>query len=449
MNPFEEELKRRSTGNPFEDELSARQGQANQGPQIEYRGGVLPLTRYSDGSVNFDLDSGITGAIKRAFTLPGEVAKGEVDPTSDEGIARAREMGASVLPAPPVGRFAAAASKGARLPGKVKPKVPTSDELRAAAVPVYEQLDKAGTVFSAKSVDDLSSAIQNELLQKRAIGAEDAPKTFATLRNLQNAPEGATVPYATGLNTARKQFSKRSAGPDLNNPGDPAASAYAARRIMDFFERDGGNSVVSGPSVPTGLLKRANQNYAAAKRSETLIGKLDDAELRAAAANSGQNLGNAVRQRIAGLLTNKGSAKDRFGFNEGELQSLGKVVEGSTAANATRNAANFLGGGGGLGSMLTASIGGGAGAMAGGGLGAAIGAAIPVMAGKTLKSGSNALTKKALQKVDKATRMRSPLYEDLLAAAPQRQLPFDQTQALARAALIRAMYDRQNQEQVY
>lgn len=87
--------------------------------------------------------------------------------------------------------------------------------------------------------------------------------------------------------------------------------------------------------------------------------------------------------------------------------------------------------------------------MAGGGLGAAIGAAIPVMAGKTLKSGSNALTKKALQKVDKATRMRSPLYEDLLAAAPQRQLPFDQTQALARAALIRAMYDRQNQEQVY
>lgn len=442
MNPFEEELQKRQSGNPFEDELSARGGQ--QQPGDTYSSSIFPVTRdYSkppfEGGLKFDSDAGLVGMVKRAFLLPGEVMRGEVDPLSEEGIGRAAEMGMVFSPMTPSMRNSGALAGSVPLPGKVKPKVPTAEELKAAAAPVYQQLDKAGTEFSAKSVDDLSAAIQNELLQKRAIGAEDAPRTFTTLRNLQNAPEGATVPYATGLNTARKQLSRRSAKPDLNNPGDPAASAYAARRIMQYFEDDAGQGVVAGPSVPADLLKKANRDYAAAKRSEVLTGKIDEAELAAAAANSGKNLGNSIRQRVAGLLTNKSSAKDRFGFTQGELRALEKVVEGSTAANATRTAGNFLGGGGGLGAMLTSSVGGGAGAMAGGPAGAVVGAGLPFLSGKALKAISNALTKGALKKADKTTRMRSPLYEDLLAAAPQRQISLDAKQALAKAALIEAL----------
>jgi len=440
MNPFTEAKKAGGGGNPF---TAAKQ--AGQGSQVEYRSGIFPLTRYDDGSVRFDIDSGITGAVKRAVTLPGEVMRGEVNPTSDEGMARAFEMGAVVSPMTPSMRNTASGAGIFSNKYKAKPKVPTAEELKAAAKPVYEQLNRAGTEFSAKSVDDLSTAIQNELIQKRFVGPEDAPKTFRKLSRLQNAQEGATVPFATGINAARKQLGQQGAKPDLVNSSDPGAASYAARRIMDWFEGGADNGVVAGPSIPTDLLKAANRNYAAAKRSETLTGLRGNAELQAAAANSGKNLGNTTRQRIAGLLINKGSAKDRSGFTRAELNALEKnVVEGTVAANATRDLGNTLGGGGGLGGLIASGMGGGVGAATTGTpMGAAVGAAIPALVGRGSKAVSNALTKRALSQVDKSTRMRSALYEELLAAAPTKTMALDTRQAIVKALLAQMMREGQ------
>lgn len=433
MNPFAEEKQRRTGGNPF-TEAKSRLETAE--PQPAYQSGIFPLTRYDDGEIRFDSDAGIVGAIKRAVNLPGEVMRGEVNPTSDEGIGRAAEMALITSPATPSVRNATAGAGVFSKSYKPKVKAPTAEELKSAATPVYQQLDNAGTEFSVKSVDDLATAIQNELIQSKAIGEEMAPKTFSLLKKFQNAPQGSTsVPYATGLNAARKQLGRRGAKPDLNNPDDPAAASYAARRIMEWFEGGGNSGVVSGPSIPADLLKKANQNYAASKRSDLLQGKIHDAELKASAANSGKNVGNAVRQRIAGLLTNKSAHKDRVGFTERELGSLEKVVEGSATANIARDVGNNLGGGGGLGQSVTSGIGGAAGFALAGYPGAVAGSAGTYLTGKGARALGNTLSKRALTKVDEATRKRSPLYDETVASTPMKTLTADTRQAIAKAIL--------------
>jgi hypothetical protein len=78
---------------PFADEAAYAKSLATAPQPVPVeRGGFLPLSRYSDGSVYFDSDAGIVGAVKSAFTLPHDVATGQVDPGSDEAVARSFGM---------------------------------------------------------------------------------------------------------------------------------------------------------------------------------------------------------------------------------------------------------------------------------------------------------------------------------------------------------------------
>lgn len=70
-------------------------------PQPEQKGSILPISRDAGGNVSFDSDAGITGVIKRAVTLPGDVMAGDVDPLSDEGIGRAAEFAGVFTPVSP------------------------------------------------------------------------------------------------------------------------------------------------------------------------------------------------------------------------------------------------------------------------------------------------------------------------------------------------------------
>jgi hypothetical protein len=71
-------------------------------PQAKpYSGAILPLSKDAEGNVSFDSNAGIVGTIKRAVTLPGEVMAGQIDPTSDEGIARATDFAGVFSPMSP------------------------------------------------------------------------------------------------------------------------------------------------------------------------------------------------------------------------------------------------------------------------------------------------------------------------------------------------------------
>ena len=424
--------KGQASGKPWEK--YATQPSQDQSAQ----GMILPISRDAEGNVSFDSDAGILGALKRTFMLPGQVMKGEVDPLSGEGIERAFEFSTMASPA------SAAMKAGERVIPGVKKALrrpdlnpPTAEELKAASKSQYDAARDMAVDYSADAVQNLAnSAIAD--LEKDGILGELAPKTFSLLKRLGSPPEGA-IATGEGLEAARRAFGN--AAKDFSNPTEQLAAKRVVERLDSFLEGPDEASVVAGAAADAARLRKtARGNYAASKRSDQITGIREDAELDAAAANSGANADNRTRQRVKALLQ---SPKKRAGYSDAELEQLRKVVEGTRSSNIARAAGNLLGGGGGLGGLVTSGFGGGAGIMAGSPTLAALGAGLPI-AGRWLKAVSDSMTGKALRQADKLTRKRSPLYEALIQGTPAEAIPAEKRAALIRALLLSEQSGAQN-----
>lgn len=388
-------------------------------PKEPYSGSFLPLSRDEKGNVGFDSDAGILGTLKRAVMLPGQVMKGEVPiygadgNVSDEMIARSLETASIMSPPTPgmssgVGMFPGEKSSVRRS----TPPVPSADDLYAAADDAYNTMRNSGVSYSADAVRNFASGAKASLDTEGFIG-KVAPKTQSVLDELANPPDGA-VADITGLQAARKAFGR--IAQNFNEPEEQAAASRVIRELDGFIGTDDPAAVVAGTAADAaGALKTANANYSAAKRSDLLTGVERAADLRAAAANSGKNTGNALRQRVVSALL---KPKEIAGYSPEEVAALEQIVRGTRTQNVTRDIGSFFGGGGGMGQMLTAAAGAGAGGFAGGNIGAMLGAAAPVALGAGSKQISNTLTRRALQAVEEATRARSPLFETMKAKAP-------------------------------
>ena len=248
--------------------------------------------------------------------------------------------------------------------------------------------------------------------------SEIAPATHSIIGKLsEEQPSGAVAPFES-LVAARQALGRisRSIDPATRAPTQDAAAASRAVDALDaFLSNPPASAVATGPAgKASDLLKEANANYAAALRSNRITDKADVAELRASAANSGHNVGNSLRQRTADIV---GNPKLSAGYSPEELAALQNVIHGSPLRNATRFTANLLGGGGGLGAVVTGGIGGAAGAATGGPLGALAGMAAPAV-GIAAKAAENSMTRKAVEKAADLVRQRSPLYRGLLSASP-------------------------------
>jgi hypothetical protein len=434
-------------GSP-EEALAAvkRQAGASMAPAAPQKSGsILPISSTPDGGWQFDSNAGVVGAIKRGITLPGDVYTGKVqmnDPetgrTSNEVISRAGEMAATVTPVSPAMRAGERAVAGAanslRRP-KIEP--PSAEALKKAAGEGYDAARSMGVRYKSDAVSGLSGSIKTELEQD-GILAELAPKTFKILDALGSPPADSDAPLE-GLLAARRAL--KNARLDFNNPTEKLAAERIIRRLDEFLAAPPEEAVLAGPAAAVGkTIGDANANYAASKRSELLTGKLDQADRQAARSNSGLNTDNAVRQRADSVLN---SPKQKTGLSAEEQAALEGVVKGGPGRNAARYTGNLLGGGGGLGAIVTGGmLGGGGGAALGSpSLGAAVGVGAAVT-GSASKQIANALARKSMQNVDKMTRRRSPLYQQMLEDAPM-VAPSPEKQA----ALIRAiMLMQQNRE---
>jgi hypothetical protein len=369
-------------------------------------GMLLPVSWNADDGSDyaFDSNAGIVGALKRAVTLPGEVMRGEVDPLSQEGIGRSFEFATVASPMNPAIRAGEHMIPGVMRGATKEIAPPSARALREASKLDYEKVRGLNVDYRTSAVNNLSGEIQASL-NSDGILQELAPKTFSILGKLAESPEG-SVASISGLEAARRAFGN--AAKDFGNPTEQLAAKRAMESLDRFLLRSDPATVQRGDASGVGdLLRSARGNYAAAKRSETLTDLTDAAQLRANAANSGQNAGNTTRSRIASLLT---SDKQSAGFGPEDLAELRSVNEGSTAANATRTVGNLLGGGGGLGGLIAGALGAAAGSSFGP-TGAAVGAAAAPATGRVAKALSNKLTEKALQRAERNTRKRSPLYE--------------------------------------
>jgi len=396
-----------------------------------YQGSVLPFSVGPDGKARFDSDAGIVGTIKRAVTLPREVMEGKVDPRTDEGLGRVLEASGAAVPGNPASR----AIRGTMRKAKVD--TPTAEELKAAAGSQYDEVRGMGVDYKSSSIKSLADDAQAGL-EKDGIIDETAPLTYKVLRKLQSPPAGSVAPI-THVVAARKAF--RDIAHDHAGTRDGEAARRVAESLGRFVEDGSPQTVVAGPAATAGnLQRRADGNYAASKRSARLHGVEKAADLRAAAANSGHNEGNAIRQRLASMLLTGDKGR---GFTPEEIAQVETVIRGTRGQNTARNLAAFLGGGGGLAQAGMAAGGATIGAFTGAGPGAAVGAALPIIAGAGARGIHNRLTQRGLSKVDEATRQRSPLYQERLQAAPMVPVPSRTREDLAQRLLLLQQLEEQ------
>lgn len=400
------------------------------------------------------LARGLVSGATDAATLPHDVMQeAQQQPTqiSDSDVSRLSvpstiNFAAMANPTPP----AMQAGEGAGLVGskmvKDAPPVPSTQQLAQAGGADINAATASPLRVAAPSVGDWSRSFQQQLLGD-GIHPVDAPATFAKLQELENASPGA---YATAANliSLRRSLEKTAQNFNPAAGADQLAATRAIKGLDGFIPNIDPASVLAGsPAATAPLLQRGNANYAAAMRSNDLTGVLDRAntgileraQTRAQASNSGRNLDNTIRQKIASLLE---KPKEVSGYSDAELAALNGVVEGSGPRNAARYVGNLLGGGGGLGQFVTSGIGAGVGSSAGP-IGAAIGATAPPAVGVGAKMIANALAKRSLNSADEMMRMRSPLYQEALAAAPTIPSNLASRAAVAKALLMGAMNGQQ------
>lgn len=405
-------------------------------PQEPYHGAILPVSTDAQGNASFDINAGIPGAFLRAFSAPGEVYKGTLDPLSQEGQSRALETAAMFNPMNPAIRAGDRAIPGlARSTNRAAPPTPSASELRTAASGAYDATRATGAEYPAQGISDMAAKTQQSL---NDVGMLDilAPNTHAILGKLQNPPAGAVVTISS-LDAARKALNEVAG--NFKNPTEQRAANRAIRAIDRHIE-DAGASAPTPPAgtgqslslpAPIGeagaadgagiagaaedplvkaarLIREARANSAAAFRSDRVTDAEDAAANRAAATYSGKNGGNATRQRLASLLN---SDKGTRGFSPDEVDALQQVVRGTLGSNTLRRAGNMLGGGGGIGQSAVTSMGAGVGYLLGHGEGAAIGAAALPAIGSAARSAYNSTVEKQAAALAELLRQRSPLYQ--------------------------------------
>ncbi len=391
---------------------TAREGIAPPAPtNAPRKGTILPTSIDAQGNVSFDSNAGLLGMLKSAVTLPGDVASGKVQMmgpdghTNPEAIQRSAQL-ASVVPmaSAPGGAFAAQVGKG--LPVRQAPTeavTPSIQELKNAATAGYKSPEVTDLAIKPNTVAEFAQATKAALNKE---GFDDtatvARGTFQILDKLEKAPEGAFV-TGQNLHSLKKTFGN--AAKEVGADGLPTPNAAAARQAMkavdEFIGGVAEKDIVSGdPAAALSAWKTADANYSAAKTAEGIDRKVIQAQNRAGATNSGQNVANTVRQRLATVMNSPEFAR----FKPDEQEMIRQIVHGTPTANAVRFVGKLLGGGGGLGAISAAAIGG----YATGGPGA-----IAPVVGFALNALSNRMTTNQAAKLSEMIRARAPLAKSM------------------------------------
>jgi len=319
---------------------------------------------------------------------------------------------------------------------------PSARELTGAGGAGYDALRRSGLEYESAPTANWAGR-ERQALHMDGLPEELAGTTHRLLGQIENPPTtpGTTVTHTFGqlhaLRTALGKVATQTAD------GRPTQDALAASRVIPrldaYMENPGAMSLAAGTPAEAAAagqqLRDANANYSAGLRSNTLTGGLargdqgilPQAEGAAAAANSGANLDNAIRQRARSLVNNEARLRP---YTDQEIDALRTIERGTFARNTARNVGNLLGGGRGLGGLIAGGVGAGVGSSFGP-VGAAVGSAALPATGMLLKGLENRLTRRGVLNLDEQTRARSPLYEQQLQNIP----PLERQAQIARGLL--------------
>lgn len=281
---------------------------------------------------------------------------------------------------------------------------PSIAELKKGATANYEGPELTGLQVKPTAITDYATKTKVAL---DAAGLDEnlAPKTHAILSKVENPPPGPTIVTGKNIMSLRKLL-----GNAASEPGQEGSAAARALQALDeHIPNIAPKDVVAGDPKAAGVaLDTANADYSAAMHAQTIDNKTIKAQLRASSANSGQNVANTIRARMADILDPERPDRQR-GFTPEELGLMKQIVEGTKTQNAMRWAGNYLGGGGGLGALHTSGAGAAVGATVAGPVGAAVGAVAPPALGYLLKAMGNRGTLADTAKLSEMIRSRAPL----------------------------------------
>lgn len=301
---------------------------------------------------------------------------------------------------------------------------PVSDYWTTDLAKAKEYSGPNGFVFAAKqSAFPEPVAKQGNVLSNKKFNPGE-PYSIPDVETIGRLPRSANEQDFLGLLPAaakpvamndveliRKQLTSLKTSPD-------ASVREAARRAISSLQESQiaitpEQTLRGDAGVYAQLMKSAIANYAAGKRSNTVMGKVALGDLNAATAGSGANEDNALRQAIKQLVRPVNNdivpKASRLGFNSDEIAAMNKVARGTTLGNTARYLGKLAPTG-----SVSGVLSGGAGFAAAGPAGA-IG--LPA-AGYLAKKIGDLSTKRAVQALDSLVRSRSPLAQQVAAQLP-------------------------------
>jgi len=291
-----------------------------------------------------------------------------------------------------IGAAKAAESRAAS--SAAKAATPSMADVKSGASNTYDALTSRNVAIPLpqSTLDNLANDIQTSLNNK-GIRPSTAGSVHSAVDEIRS-PATAGAPDVADLVAARQNIKSLLGSPDANKAG----AFVALPKIEQAIEQ-------ASPGTMNAI-READKNWGAFRANEALDKKLARADLRAAGADSGMNVGNKVRQKVADLLLSN-DAKYLPAETKADLE---KIVRGTWTQTGLRQVGNLLGGGGGLGMLA----GGAAGYEAGGLPGALAGAAV----GRGARMAYNRSVLKQAEQVAQNIRARSPLGQQMAAISP-------------------------------
>ncbi len=312
-------------------------------PQPEskaFTGSILPVSRDAEGNVSFDSNAGIVGAVKRSFMLPGDVMAGEVEPMSEQGIARAADFAAVFGPtSPAMGTGATIAANAPRIErpgmevaaaadrlGVPVPRAATSDSASVQqAGKILSNVPVGGTplrVSSQRAIDELGNAATTV---EKGFGSGSVPAAGAAAREGITEFATKTLPgrVKSAYDNVDSLITQNVVSP-LSEAAKVAADITAKRTNAALPESGAVRTIQNALNQKDGL------NYQGIKDLRTAVGEMLDSPQGITASG----MSEAELRRIYGGLT--ADLKSAVARSGGEKASAAFEAANQLAARTAR-----------------------------------------------------------------------------------------------------------------
>jgi len=238
-----------------------------------------------------------------------------------------------------VARFVAP-KVGAALSKTAKP--PTQEALRAAKNAAYAKLRSLGGVYTGPSKASLLTTIRDQMARD-GLDQGANPGAWAAFQRAEKVL-GAKGPISLDdIDNLRQTMWRQAAG--LKGADKEAERFYGEsmiRLIDDFVDTATPSSLskATGPELSAAIkeARKANQIW---RKTERINNMIESADLRAAAAYTGTNTDNTIRQQARPLVDPTSSSRMR-GVTPDEKKALQRVVKGTPGQNFARTTGQLV-----------------------------------------------------------------------------------------------------------